>query len=171
MSTRRPWELVDPAQPISHVLKHTRARVGDVVIARIDCESQLVTGTRRLRGFADAGLSAGHDVGLQLDLSTQCREIANSLSGERAFVDGGWEVPSGVFITLVCREGRVVPTARELGWLLAWRYANHLTATFNGDVYAVTPHGWIGSGDKRCGLTPTVRPDPPRRLSVVRPVA
>ncbi len=39
-----------------------------------------------------------------------------------------------VFITVVCRAGRVLPGRTELFWSLAWRYSNHLTDAFDGDV-------------------------------------
>ena len=45
---------------------------------------------------------------------------------------------------------------------MAWRRSNHLRGAFNGDVYAVTPHGWGGYLDHRAGY----RALPRRRLTV-----
>ncbi len=59
-----------------------------------------------------------------------------------------------VLVTVVCRQGRVTSTEHEGAWLMAWRRSNHLRGAFNGDVYAVTPHGWGGYLDHRAGYEP-----------------
>ena len=95
---------------------------------------------------------------------------AEAMAGERPWVDGRWMPPRHVFVTVVCRSGRVVPGPDELFWLLAWRYSNHLAAAYNGDVYLVTGHGWTGCADKRAGFTPALH-SRPRHLAVQRPGA
>jgi hypothetical protein len=60
---------------------------------------------------------------------------------------------------VVCRRGRVVPTARDYFWLAAWLYSNHMSSAFHGDVYLVTEHGWTGCMDRRAGFEPSRRAD------------
>ena len=78
--------------------------------------------------------------------------------------DEGWAVPDSVLITVVCRENLVVDTDVEHHYLRAWRYANHLTAAFDGDTYVVTPHGWCGVIDPRSGLEPRLTSSFPLRF-------
>jgi hypothetical protein len=52
----------------------------------------------------------------------------------------------------------VIPTERDYFWLAAWRYSNHLSNGFDGDVYLVTEHGWTGCIDTQAGFEPRLRP-------------
>lgn len=59
-----------------------------------------------------------------------------------------------MFVTVVCRRGRVIPSAQDYFWLTAWRYNNHCSNAFDGDIYLLTEHGWTGCVDRRAGFAP-----------------
>ena len=149
---------------IGEALRRRRPRPGDVLVALVqagdDPDQSLVDVVRVHRG----------ELPKRLEASELLRVQAEAMVGERPFVDGRWLPPRHDFVTIVCRSGRVVPGPEELFWLLAWRYSNHLTAAFNGDVYLVTEHGWTGCADKRAGFAPSLKPRP-RHLAVHRPGA
>lgn len=162
MRTYEPWEVREPATVIGEALSRCSPRPGDVLVALVqsgdDPGQELVDVVRAHRG----------DLPRRYDASELLRARAESMAGERPWVDGRWMPPRHVFVTLVCRSGRVVPGPDELFWFLAWRYSNHLAAAFNGDVYLVTEHGWTGCADKRAGFTPALQARP-RHLSVLQP--
>ncbi len=168
MKPKPPWHLTHPEQTLEEILRRSRAVIGDVVIARVDIDTQDVTGVRRLAGaVGPPDCASAPDLPRYLELSGRCREIARALGSDRAFVGSGWAIPTAVLVTLVCRQGRVVVTAREVEWLKAWRYANHVTDAFDGAVYAVTPHGWMAVGDPGFGVQPRLGDVPQPRLCVV----
>lgn len=56
MTHQDPWDVTDPDQTLTEILRRSGARESDVVIARLDCSSQVVTGLHRVRG----GVAWGH---------------------------------------------------------------------------------------------------------------
>ena len=166
----RPWELLDPAATITEILEQSGAALDQTVVAHVDIATQRVTGTRtvttprpvRYEG-SDEGEHARHR------LSEQVREIAEDLGRQRQrnLDRPGWEVPDSVLITLVCRTGRVVTTAREMQWARAWLYSNHFMSSFNGEVYIVTPDGWAASSGQSYGVSPRVGVTPRPALRAV----
>ncbi len=159
---RAPWELATPSEVLRAALAGARAGVGDVVVARVALDTQRVTGTRTLQipppsPCPEQGRARlQHQVDRRLGLSELVRTAATQLAPEHVWRPDGRGGVTGVFITLVCREGRVVDTLAEWQWLPAWRYANHFRDGFDGDVYVVTPHGWTGVMDRRCGEEPAL---------------
>lgn len=158
--------LVDPAATLGAVLAATRPSPGDVVVARVDIESQRVTGNRTLRPPAPAlriGDSRHDDEQAELrriDMSGLVRQAAEGLAAPHTWQADGRGGYRGLFVTLVCRKGRVVDTRHEWDWTLAWRYSNHFRDGFDAGVYAVTPHGWTGVLDMRSGVQPRLRARP-----------
>lgn len=156
------WDVREPASIIGEMVNRCRARPGDVLVGLVtagDEPDQAVTEVARVhRG----------DRPPRFEASDLLRARAESMAGERPWVDGRWMPPRHVLVTVVCRSGRVVPGPDELFWLLAWRYSNHLAAAFNGDVYLVTEHGWSGCMDKRADVTPALQARP-AHLSVLPP--
>ncbi len=47
-----------------------------------------------------------------------------------------------IVVTIIGRPGFNVWTSIEGTWATAWRYSNHLTDAFDGDIVVVTEHGW-----------------------------
>ena len=153
---------------LKEVIRTSRARLGDVVVARVSHAGQ-VTGTRTLVVPADPlrhrdPWADERSRGLhRLDLSKVVRTAAADLAPSHVWRADGRGGLTGVFVTVVFRDGRVIDTDAEWRWVYAWRYANHFRDGFDGDVYVVTPHGWTGIMDRRAGLEPAVAPRTPRR--------
>lgn len=163
--------LVDPATTLGAVLARSRPSLGDVVVARVDIESQRVTGTRTLRPPAPAprtGYPRRDDERAELrriGMSDLVREAAETLAPAHTWQDDGRGGYRGLFVTLVCREGRVVDTHHEWDWMVAWRYSNHFRDGWDAGVYVLTPHGWTGVLDRRSGLQPCLRIRPALSLA------
>ncbi len=164
MRRHQPWDVREPATIIGEALRRRRPRPGDVLVALAQ------SGDEPDQALVDVARVHRGERPRRYEASELLRAQAEAMVGKRPWVDGGWMPPRHVFVTVVCRSGRVVPGPEELFWLLAWRYSNHFTAAFNGDVYLVTEHGWTGCADKRAGFTPALSPRP-GHVSVHRPVA
>ena len=154
MTKHAPWDIRAPATILGELLRRSRAEPGQVLVALVtsgdDADEELVDVVRVHHG----------DLPGRRDASDLLRTHAEAIAGERPWVGGRWMPPRHVFLTVVCRSGRVVPGPDELFWLMAWRYSNHFAAAFNGDVYLVTEHGWTGCADKRAGFSPALQPRP-----------
>ena len=161
LRTRAWWELDDPGNVLAVVMSASAARIGDVVVARVSTGGQ-VTGTRKLTvlrepaGPRDTTQDRGTRELYRSDLSTIVREAAEALAPPHVWQKDGRGGLTGVFITVVFRDGRVIDTDTEWRWMSAWRYANHFRDGFDGDVYVVTPFGWTGVMDQRAGPEPAV---------------
>ena len=164
MKTHQPWDVREPATVIGEALRRRRPRPGDVLVALVQA------GDDPDQGLVDVVRAHRGDLPGRYEASDLLRAQAEAMVGERPWVDGRWMPPRHVFVTVVCRSGRVVPGPEELFWLQAWRYSNHHAAAYNGDVYLVTEHGWTGCADKRAGFTPALDPRP-SHLEVHRPGA
>lgn len=166
MSDKQWWEIQDPETVLAQALQRSRARLGDVVVARVDVDSQQVVGTKTLQvpDAWSADLDATDDEERRWRASSRLSELARStaeeLAPQRQWRQDGRGGYTGVFITIVCREGRVIDTAAEWRWINGWRYSNHFCDGFNGDVYVVTPHGWTGVMDHRAGRDPSLGAEP-----------
>jgi hypothetical protein len=77
------------------------------------------------------------------ELNDLLRSIAQAIAPPRTWTGNGWSAMTGELVTVVCREGEPQITSTEAQFHWGWRYSNHLTAAFHGEVYAVTPHGWV----------------------------
>lgn len=171
--TREWWELDDPSDVLGQVIRASRAGVGDVVVARVSNDGQ-VKGTRTLtvpeepvrrRTTWDDQRTRDR---YRSELSKVVRAAAVELAPPHEWRADGRAGMTGVFITVVFRDGRVVDTDAEWRWLYAWRYANHFRDGFDGDVYVVTPYGWTGVMDARAGFEPAMaRRGGPRALRAV----
>jgi hypothetical protein len=157
MEHPEPWDLVDPAGTINAMLSRAAPQSGDVLVGMVpaardrDSPQELVDVTRVHRGKNPD----------QHDASELLRGHALSIAGERPWLGQGrgWRPPEFLFVTVVCRQGWVVHTREDYFWLAAWRYSNHNSLAFDGDVYRVTEHGWTGAFDRRAGFEPCLRPD------------
>jgi len=142
-----PWELVDPAGVIAQMSDRSPLSTNTVLVG--------VT-MPRPEGHVVTAAEVVHE-GLKLPDRWAAAEMIRD-AAQRLAPPLTRQAPRAILVTLVCREGRVADSRREMFWMAAWRFSNHLTDAFSGDVYAVTPHGWCGTIDRRSGLTPALRP-------------
>lgn len=145
------WDVADPEETLDAILARCHAGVGDLVVAMLRCQEG---GAREI-----VDVTIVHSGGPQLD-EPRARDLIRRHATSTA-PTGPWErgKPRGldhVFVTVVCRAGRVLPGSTEVFWLRAWRYANHLTDAFDGDTYVLTEHGLTGVHDRRSGFTPAL---------------
>src|SRR5829696_7412947 len=132
----RPWHLKDPEQTLRDIDRLCPFELDHVIVASVELDSQHVT---------DARLAMTGELADDLHGRGLARRLAEEMVPERWANGREGNGITHVFVTVVCRDGRAIYTQRESSWLLAWRYANHFRAAFDGDVYVVTPHGWTGS--------------------------
>lgn len=160
--TRGPWELTDPAETLRQINAICPFRAGQAIVAAVQLSDQAVTGARVA---IQERLSADDDLDREFDLHRElAREIAQELVPDRWSVIKDRAGMSHVLVTVVCREGRVIPTLHEHEWMRAWHYANQFQGAYDGDVYVVTPHGWTGVLDRRAGYQPCLSDRPQLRL-------
>ena len=145
----RPWHLKDPEKTLRDIDRLCPFELDHVIVAAVEIDSQRVTDAR----LALRGELTDDDRGSDI-----AREIAEAMVPERWANSREGHGMTHVLVTVVCRDGRVTFTRRESSWFLAWRFANHFRAAFDGDVYVVTPHGWTGSIDHRAGYEPRLPP-------------
>ena len=154
MTRRRlPSQIDNPQTVLRRIDKLSPLVAGRVVIACVKLDTQEVEAVECVMEPVEP-----QECWDQYEMSQRLCTIAESLAPERTLTLKGWSTITHVLVTVVCREGRVIPTNAEYRWLSAWRYSNHLTSAFNGDVYVVTPHGWTGAIDWRAGRDPQLRP-------------
>jgi hypothetical protein len=152
-----------PGALLTELLHRMPAEPDDVVVATLETrgKQELLDVTR-----VHAGPSPE-----QHDASLLLRRHAQSVAGDQLPSKRGWHPPELLLVTVVCRSGRVVPTAPDYFWLWAWRYSNHLSNAYDGDVYLVTEHGWTGCMDERAGFEPALRQRPTLRQAHRRPAS
>jgi hypothetical protein len=51
--------------------------------------------------------------------------------------------PTHSVMTVLVRRGPCIIGPGEAGWLMAWRYANHMKSLYSGEIILVTEPGWI----------------------------
>lgn len=151
-----PWDLTNTVATLTTIMAAARPKPGDVVIARLQVGTQELVGHRTLAApTTPAGLDMTEvNYPLQAAMSDQLGRAAQELSPPNRIPAFGIEM-TGILVTLVCRTGRAVITANELQWSNAWRFSNHMTDAFHGELFAMTPHGWI-SEHHQAALTPAL---------------
>lgn len=161
MRNAEPWDVVDPARVLTDVLRCVTAEPDAVFVAMLRTgEHQEVVNVTQIHVGAPPELH---------DASELLRLHARSVAGDRPWEGSRWRTPQFLFVTVVCRRGRVIPSAQDYFWLTAWRYSNHCSNAFDGDVYLVTEHGWTGCVDRRAGFAPHLGAGTPgSHLAVVR---
>lgn len=152
-----PWDLVDPAETLAQIIGRGRARPGTTLVAYVDIASQDVQRIRRLPTPTPyLGEVEEDEYWAMRALSDDLRGLAQEMAPIRTFDGNRWSRMTGVLVTVVCREGQPVSTDDEWQFWAAWRYSNHLTAAFEGEVYVVTPHGWTGTLSEQGGEAPAL---------------
>lgn len=154
---RESWLLSDPATTLSEILDREEAAQGRTLVAYVGEDPEKVIAVRSLPTPAPylGDDESAADEALE-ELRAQLLAIAEEIAPGRIFADGRWGAMHGTLVTVVCRDGYVVSTADEMQFYPAWRYTNHFTIAFAGDVFAVTPHGWTSTLTEACGLHPAL---------------
>ncbi len=141
--------LVDPGATLAAIDAMCAFRIDHTIVALVRLEDQVVESARVLhRGSTTP--DAVFDDGREIVHDLAC-DMAPSMHREPPHV-------THTFVTVVCRQGRVIDTARDWAWHWCWWYSNHNTCAYSGDIFVVTPHGWTGLFDSRAGHRPAARP-------------
>jgi hypothetical protein len=139
----------DPGEVVADVAARHELVEGDALLALVDDPSgrQEVVHATRVASATWAGLD---DFGRSQLLC----DTAKAMPIPERFSSGGSRLS---IMTIVARRGLAVMGAAEGQWLTAWRYSNHLTDAYVGDLILVTEHGWTdfttGSGGREPRLT------------------
>lgn len=160
---RDQWDVADPQETLDAIIARSHPADGDVIVAMLRSQDG---GAREI-----VDVTVVHPAGQpieQLTARDRLRRHAQSTAPSGLWNRGKARTVDHVFVTVVCRSGRVLPGPTELFWSLAWRYSNHLTDAFFGDIYILTPHGWTGVHDRRAGFTPALTK--PSDIRVLRQV-
>lgn len=161
--TKNIWDLQDPAATLREINQLCPLRLGSSVVAAVRLGDQTVTG-------AKVATSGGEGLPAMPADSDLARRLAHELVPDRFSVTTEHGGMTHVLVSVVCRDGYVLAGRREMDWFRAWRYSNHFSGAFAGDVYVVTPDGWTGAMDQRAGTDPYLGMDSRPSLSVVRSV-
>lgn len=174
-----PWILDDPATVLATIIERGDGGLGRTLIAAVDDESRTLLGVvsmatptprphpcygRATEMRATMTLAAMGESNRRVDLTAELARRLDDIA-DRLLTRGlrrpatGRQDQTHLF-TVVCREGYTVQTAVEEQFRSAWGRLS-TPGVRAGDVYVVTPHGWTGFLDERCGLQPAVGPAPP----------
>jgi hypothetical protein len=130
----RPSEFRDPGQLVADVMTTHPLAKGDVLLALVHDPSgdQDIVEVRSLAGANWADLDR---YGRSRFLHDEARKlpVPDWTRGEG---------PRHSIMTIVARRGFAVVGPDEAAWLIAWRYSNHTTHAYSGDLILITEHGW-----------------------------
>ncbi len=135
----------DDCVPIlSEILRRGRACPGITLVGMLDLDTGAVLSVRRLETPEPLPDDACDVPGeLFMLMSPILRALAVDLVGPGGELPLG-RLPDRELVTVVCREGAPEIGDVEAQFFWGWRYSNDLTGALSGDVYAVTPDGWVG---------------------------
>jgi hypothetical protein len=136
--------IEDRERVLTEILRLGPAAPGTTLIAHVD-RATLEVLTVRSIPTPDPIMDADSCFAAELiqRLNAILRGVAEESVPQRTWTGRGWSAMTGELITVVCREGEAAITPVETQYWWGWRYSNHGTTAFHGDVYAVTPHGWV----------------------------
>lgn len=151
----------DRARVLSDIISFAAPQLGVTLIALVHCETLEVQAVHTLVApepmlYEDEQGAAVFDDAFIHRLNLQLHDIATELAPPRAWTGSGWSVPTHELITVVCRGGEAELSEAETQFWWGWRYSNHLTNALDGDVYAVTPAGWVALVGEWAGATLTL---------------
>ena len=143
---------------LSELLGMGVAQPGHTLVAYVDFATRRVHETRSFP--TPRPVLCQSDEGLFFDpevvheLNGMLCEIAQAMAPERMWTGEGWSRMTGELVTVVCREGEPEITSHETQYYWGWRYSNHLTSAFHGEVFAFTPQGWVAGAAEWSGSVP-----------------
>jgi hypothetical protein len=139
------YEYRDPSRLIWQLARRVQLSAGMVyvvLVARPSTEQRIVT-TRALDLPALIG-----------DYQEACEELQNVM--RLLPIPAGPPPPDHSVETVLVRPGLCVFGPNESRWMEAWRYSNHLTNAFVGDLILVTEHGWCDFMTYEAGHSPAL---------------
>lgn len=145
--------LEDRQRVLTEILRAAVPRPGIALIALVDRATLAV---RTVRGVAIPEVALVSHAG---PWGPEFEGLRETLRGIALEIVPDADRRAGIaseLITVVCRAGAASITPMESFFYFAWRYSNHLTAAFHGDVYAVTPNGWVALIGDWSGPTPAL---------------
>lgn len=156
----------DRARVLTEIVGSELARCGSTLIAHVERSTHEVLAVRSIPTPEPVGDGVAEPVGGLYPLSRRLCAVATDMVPRRQWTGDRWGPITGELLTVVCRDGDAAISAKEEQFFWGWRYSNHLTAAFHGDVYVVTPSGWAGLLGEWSGPTPALpvpvdRADPP----------
>jgi hypothetical protein len=127
-----PYDFRDPGEIVAQIASEQPIRDEDVllVVVQDPSRTQQVTHVCRLDRADWKDLEPWR-------LSNYVREQVQQLP----LPPSGPETWCSV-LTVVARRGFAVFGAREMRWMYASRYSNHLRRVFSGDIVLITDHVW-----------------------------
>lgn len=147
----------DRARVLTEILRQGPAAPGVTLIGYVDRATLAVLAVCSLPTpdpVLDGESCFGDDSILQLS-SALCA-VAQESAPQRMWTGDRWSDMAGELITVVCREGDAAITPTEVQFYWGWRYSNHLTTAFDGEVYVVTPQAWASMLGDWSGPLPTL---------------
>ena len=144
-----PFQFRNPGQLLVDVLAEHKIGDGDVLLALVQHPDR----EQRLLHVARLGRAVPDDT---YDRSALLYDAMQLMPIPPSRRDG----PTVAVMTILARRGPAVIGAREDEWALAWRYSNHLTDAYTGDLMLVTEHGWTDWLTGLSGATPQLAPAP-----------
>ena len=147
----------DRTRVLTEILRLGGAVPGTTLVGYVDRSTLEVRAVRSI-STPDAVLdddSCFTDETIRALNDTLC-EVAEECVPARAWTPDRRNGITGHLLTVVCREGdaEVTPTESQFYW--GWRFSNHLTSAFDGEVYAVTPQGWASLYGRLSGPVPAL---------------
>ncbi|MFT4225902.1 hypothetical protein [Micropruina sp.] len=154
----------DRIRVLTEILTHGPAVLGVTLVAHVDRATLAVLEVRSLPTLpAVIDQNDYFDDEAIHELSQVLHAVAIDCVPARTW-DGVRNGPiTGELITVVCRHGHPVITPTESQYFFGWRYSNHPTAAFHGDVFVVTPTGWANLLGDWGGTSPALTVSVPSR--------
>ncbi|WP_245703216.1 DUF2695 domain-containing protein [Raineyella antarctica] len=146
----------DRERVLTEIVSSGLARCGVTLIAHVERATLEVLAVRSIptpEPFVDG---VPEPIGAISSLSHQLCAMATDIVPARTWTGDRWGPITGELVTVVCREGEAAISPVEEQFFWGWRYSNHLTAGFHGDVYVVTPGGWAGLLAEWSGCSPVL---------------
>lgn len=147
----------DRARVLTEILRQGGAVRGTTLVGYVDRATLEVLAVRGIATpdatLDDESCFADEDI---RELNDALCAVAEACAPTRTRAGHGWSPITGDLITVVCRDGEAVITPAETQFHWGWRYSNHLTSAFDGEVYAITPQGWASLYGQLSGSTPAL---------------
>lgn len=138
---------------IGDIIRAASPGHGATVIAHVDIETHAIVAWQAIPTPKPVVRLTRHARSIvqenRADLSDLLRGIAREIVPDRTWSKGEsrWGPITGELVTVVSRGGEARITDAEWQFYYGWRFSNHLTSAFHGEVFAVTPEGCVSLFD------------------------